>query len=106
MKLPFDLPVSILATGANKALPSLPAWKATSFWAQLLLVLSVLCNSMGVDIFAVLSDMGLGASPEAVIANGERAVSAVQQLLPLIFGIWAWVERSAPNFRLTFWRHD
>lgn len=106
MKLPFELPVSILATGANKSLPALPAWKATSFWAQLLLVLSVLFNSMGVDIFAVLSDMGLGASPEAVIANGERAVSAVQQLLPLVFGVWAWVERSAPNFRLTFWRHD
>lgn len=106
MNLPFKLPVSILATGANKALPALPAWMATSFWAQLLLALSVLCNTLGIDIFAVFSGMGLGASPEEVVANGERAVSAVQQLLPLVFGVWAWIERSAPSFRLTFWRRD
>ncbi|WP_353429479.1 hypothetical protein [Paracoccus denitrificans] len=103
MKLPFSLPISVLATGANTALPALPAWKAASFWAQLLLILSVIFNAVGIDIFAVFSDMGLGASPEEVIATGERAVSAVQQLLPLVFGIWAWLERSAPSFRLTFW---
>lgn len=54
--------MNILSTSAavlppNTALPSLPAWRAPSFWAQL-----------------------------------------------LIFGIWAWVERRAPHFRLTFWK--
>ncbi len=106
MKLPFNLPVSVLATGANTALPALPAWKAASFWAQFLLVLSVIANTFGVDIFAVFSGMGLGSTPEEVIASGGRAVGAVQQLLPLVFGVWAWIERSAPSFRLTFWGPD
>lgn len=95
------LPISILTAGASKALPALPVWKAASFWAQLLLVLSVACNAAGIDLFAALSAMGLGATPDAVLANGERAVSAVQQLLPMIFGVWAWIERRAPRFRLT-----
>lgn len=98
----MKLPISIFATGANTSLPALPAWKAASFWAQMLLVLSVVCNAVGIDLFAVLSGMGLGASPDEVIATGERAVGAIQQLLPLMFGIWAWIERAAPRFRLTF----
>lgn len=99
----MKLPISILATGSNANLPPLAAWRAASFWAQVLLVLSVVLNYFGIDLFAVLSDMRLGNSPEEVIATGERAVSAVQQLLPLVFGIWAWIERKAPRFRLTFW---
>lgn len=103
MKFPLPLPISVLSAGANSALPALPAWKAASFWAQLLLILSVALNTIGVDLFAVLSGMGLGDNPDQVVATGQRAAEAVQQLLPLIFGIWAWVERAAPRFRLTFW---
>lgn len=98
----MKLPLSILTAGANPGLPALPVWRAASFWAQLLLVLSVIANTVGLDLFAVLGDMGLGGTPEEVIATGERAVSAVQQLLPMIFGIWAWIERRAPRYRLTF----
>ena len=99
--------MNILSTSAavlppNTALPSLPAWKAPSFWAQLLLALTVVLNAVGIDLMGVLGAMGLGGTPDQVIATGERAVSAVQQLLPLIFGVWAWVERRAPHFRLTF----
>lgn len=101
MKLPI-LPVSILATGANTGLPALPAWKAASFWAQLLLVLSVICNAVGIDLYGILSAMGLGSGPDEVIVTGQNAVSAIQQLLPLVFGVWAWIERAAPSFRLTF----
>ncbi|MDO5648847.1 hypothetical protein [Paracoccus sp. (in: a-proteobacteria)] len=96
-------PISILTTGANVALPGLPAWHAASFWAQLLLVLSVICNAAGIDLFALLFAMGIGSTPDEVIATGHRAVSAVQELLPLIFGLWAWLERAAPNYRLKFW---
>lgn len=99
----MKLPLSILATGTNKALPALPAWRAASFWAQLLLVLSVLANAMGVDLFAALGEMGLGRTPDEVIATGERAVSAVQQLLPIAFGFWSWIERRAPRYQLKFW---
>lgn len=88
----------------NTALPPLPVWKAPSFWAQMLMVLTVLLNTMGIDLMAVFQGMGLGASPEEVVARGQHAVSVVQQLLPMVFGIWAYVERKAPHFRLTFWK--
>lgn len=102
----MKLPLSILTAGANSALPALPVWQAASFWAQLLLVLSVIANTLGLDLFAALGEMGLGTSPEEVIATGERAVSAVQQLLPMIFGVWAWIERRAPRYRLTLFGRD
>lgn len=100
----MKLPLSILATGGNPDLPALPAWRAASFWAQVLLILSVMLNAVGVDLFAALADMGLGSTPDEVAATGARTVGAVQQLLPLIFGIWAWLERAAPRFRLIFWK--
>ena len=103
LKLSNIIPISVLATGGNAALPTLPAAKAVSSWAMVLMALSVVCNAAEVDLFAVFADMGLGATPEEVIANGDRAVSAVQQLMPLVFGTWAWIERRAPKFRLTFW---
>ena len=87
----------------NISLPILPVWQARSFYAQLLLAASVALNFMGVDLFAVLAAMGLGASPDAVIANGERVVSAWQQIAPLVFGVWAWLERRAPNFQVVWW---
>lgn len=103
LKLPFNLPISVLATGASSDLPAMSAGKAASSWAVVLMAITTLCNFFGIDLFAVFSDMGFGSTPEEVIATGERAISAVQQLLPLAFGIWAWIERKAPKYRLTFW---
>ncbi|EGJ20101.1 hypothetical protein RSWS8N_18114 [Cereibacter sphaeroides WS8N] len=91
----------------NLALPALSLFQARSFYAQILLLLSVLLNALGIDLFAALAEMGLGSSPEEVIATGDRAVAAWQQLAPLAFGIWAWAERRAPNFRLVLpWSGD
>lgn len=105
MKLSQIIPVvSVLATGQNKSLPPLPAWQAASFWAQVLLALSVALNAVGIDLFAVLSGMGLGATPEEVVSTGHKVARAVQELLPFVFGVWAWIERKAPTFRLVFWR--
>ena len=87
----------------NLSLPTLPVWQARSFWVQLLLALTVMLNAQGIDLMGALGTLGLGTTPEAVIDTGTRAVNAVQQLLPILFGIWAWLERRAPNFRLTFW---
>lgn len=106
LKLSNLLPISVLATGGNASLPGLPAAKAASSWAMVLMAASVVCNAAGFDLFGVFADMGLGATPEAVIANGDRAVSAVQQLMPFVFGLWGWIERRAPKFRLTFWGRD
>lgn len=86
----------------NLDLPPLPSWQARSFLAQLLLVLAVALNVCGIDLFAALAEMGLGATPDEVLANGERAVSAWQSVAPLVFGVWAWVERQAPRYRLTW----
>lgn len=85
-------------------LPPLFAPMARSFWAQALLLISVALNTAGIDLFGLLGDMGLGRSPEEVLAAGDRVVSAWQQLAPLVFGLWAWLERRAPNYRLVFWR--
>lgn len=88
----------------NIDLPELPVWQARSFWAQLLLVASVLANAAGIDIFGALRDMGIGSNPDEVMATVTRIGSALQVLSPILFGVWAWLERRAPNFRLVFWR--
>ncbi len=104
MRLP--LLTTILANTAlsnNPLLPELPVWQARSFYAQILLVVSVLLNFLGIDLFRTLGEIGWGSSPEEVLATGDRAVAAWQQVAPLIFGLWAWIERRAPNFRLVWW---
>ncbi len=102
MKLSNLLPVSVLKTGGNEYLPGLPASQAASSWAVVLMALATIANTLGVDLFGFLSGLGLGDSPEEVIDAGGRTIGAVQQLLPLVFGVWAWIERLAPRFRLTF----
>lgn len=82
----------------NLSLPPLPFWQARSFYAQLLLAASVLLNSAGIDLMAILKSAGFGATPDEVIARG---VSIWQALAPIVFGLWAWFERRAPNYRLT-----
>ncbi len=87
----------------NLTLPKLNPLAARSTYAILFGVVVSLFNAMGVDILAVFADMGLGATSDQVIATGQTAVGAVQQLLPILAGIWAWFERRAPNFRLSLW---
>ncbi|MDT8856445.1 hypothetical protein RNZ50_15735 [Paracoccaceae bacterium Fryx2] len=84
----------------NLTLPVLPVWQARSFYAQLLLFAAVMLNLAGIDLFAVLGQIGAGSTPEEVLTTGDRVISAWQQVAPLAFGLWAWVERRAPNYRL------
>lgn len=88
----------------NLTLPELPFWQARSFWAQLLLVASVLANAAGIDLFGALREMGIGANPDEVMATVTRIGSALQVISPILFGVWSWLERRAPNFRLVFWK--
>lgn len=92
------------ALSNNKTLPELPAWQARSFWLTLVTGGVALANSQGADLLGIFRDMGLGASPDAVVDSAQRSISAVQALAPYVTGIWAYFERRAPNFRLTFWR--
>ncbi|MBO4168889.1 hypothetical protein [Cereibacter azotoformans] len=101
MRLP-NAPI-IAATVTSAALPALPIWQARSFYAQILLIVSVALNAFGIDLFRTLGEIGWGSTPEEVIATGDRAVAAWQQIAPLVFGLWAWIERRAPNFRLVWW---
>jgi hypothetical protein len=86
----------------NPNLPDLPAWQARSTWAILLAALITLANFVGFDLLGFTSEVGAGATPDQVIDTGNRLVSAWQIVAPLIFGLWAWVERRAPNYRLVW----
>lgn len=90
-----------LGLARNLALPALPFWMARSFYAQLLLVLTVLANTAGIDLMGYFGAMGLGSTHDEVLANGDKFVSAWQQIAPLVFGFWAWIERRAPNHRIS-----
>lgn len=90
----------MLKLSRNLALPVLAPWFARSFWAQVLAVLVVTANAAGIDLFSHLGAMGLGSSHDEVLANGDRVISAWQQIAPLILGLWAWFERLAPRYRL------
>lgn len=79
----------------NMHLPPLPAWHARSFYASLLMALTIIANAAGWDLWGVLGHLGLGATPDQV-------VDRIMMLMPLAFGFWAWWERKAPNFRLSF----
>lgn len=81
----------------NLSLPTLPIWQARSFYAQALLAISVVLNTMGIDLMGFFSASGIGATPDEVV---EKGVSIWQALAPIVFGLWSWYERRAPNYRL------
>lgn len=76
-------------------LPPLPVWQARSFWASLLLIATVAANAAGVDLAAHLGD------PDTVL---DRGAEIAQALAPVAFGLWAWLERRAPGYRLVWGR--
>lgn len=79
---------------AQSPLPPLPVWHARSFYAQLLLLASVALSFAGFDLSGWLAGFGL---------TEGRVLDAVEAAVPLAFGVWAWLERRAPKFRLV-WR--
>ncbi|WP_126975054.1 hypothetical protein [Frigidibacter oleivorans] len=79
---------------ANASLPVLPAWHARSFYASLLLALTVIGNAFGWDPLPWLAHLGLGTTPDQVVEK-------IMLLAPLGFGLWAWWERRAPHYRLS-----
>lgn len=87
----------------NLTLPTLSALQARSTWAIVTMTAITLANAFGIDLLAFFAAIGAGSSPEEVIETGERVVSAWQSVAPLLLGLWAWIERRAPNYRLVFW---
>lgn len=70
LKLSNIIPISVLATGGSDALPTCLRPGPVSSWAMVLMALSVVCNAAGVDLFAVFTDMGLGATPGRSLPMG------------------------------------
>ena len=56
MRLPTTAILAALSN--NAALPALPIWQARSFYAQILLIVSVGLNAFGIDLFATLGEIG------------------------------------------------
>lgn len=86
----------------NQSLPILPVWQARSSWAILLAALITLANFLGFDLLGFAAQIGAGATPDQILDTGNRLVSAWQIVAPLLFGLWAWIERRAPNYRLVW----
>ncbi|WP_102226905.1 hypothetical protein [Acidimangrovimonas sediminis] len=80
----------------NPSLPPLPAWHARSFYAALLMIATVICNAMGIDL-------GGWFATHLGLANESAVLDFVMAVMPIVFGLWAWAERHAPNYRLV-WR--
>ncbi|MDN5785732.1 hypothetical protein [Pseudorhodobacter sp.] len=85
----------------NITLPTLPLFAARSTWAMVIAALITIFNTLGIDLLGFFTSIGAGSTPDEVLATGQRVVSAWQIVAPLALGFWAWVERRAPNFRLT-----
>lgn len=81
----------------TSSLPEMPAWHARSFYASLFMALSLVANMIGVDFLAWTSEIGLGDTKKEVLDQ-------VELLMPLLFALWAWIERLAPNFKLVWHR--
>ncbi len=86
----------------NTALPVLNGLAARSTWLILIAAAIQICNMVGFDLLGLLGDMGIGSTPEEVVAAGNRVVAAWQMIAPIALSVWAWVERRAPNFRLVW----
>lgn len=86
----------------NTDLPVLNGFAARSTWLMVIAAAVQVCTMCGIDLMAIAAAMGIGGTPEEVVASAERVISAWQMVAPLLLSIWAWVERRAPNFRLVW----
>lgn len=86
----------------NTGLPPLNGMAARSTWLVVLGTLFTLASAVGLDLGGLLGATGIGATPEEVVATGERFVGAWQLVAPQLLFLWAWIERRAPNYRLVW----
>ena len=94
---------------ANHTLPPLNPLKARSSIALGLTIITGICQIFGVDLFGFLSSLGLGGDQAAVLGHADGAVVVVNSLIEhgnevilLLAPVWLWIERRAPNARLSF----
>ncbi|WP_210526419.1 hypothetical protein [Rubellimicrobium arenae] len=87
--------------GPNRLLPPLNPLKARSTIAAILVALTALAPLLG--------ETGVASLVKDVVDNGdgiqtgvENGIRAVDSLIGLGSALWFWLERRAPNFRLSF----
>lgn len=76
--------------GPNMDLPPLPMWQARSFWVAMVAAAAQIAALLKFDLFGYFGFEGT-----------EPMVDALMQIVAAVALIWTWLERRAPNYRLT-----
>ncbi len=86
--------------GPNRDLPPLSPFFARSTIAAVLSLLAIVGPLLGGGLGEVLTE--IAGSADLIQQQTETAVDAFNALLGVASLIWLYVERRAPNFRLSF----
>lgn len=87
-------------SGPNRALPALSPLRARSTVAAILSLLAVIGPLLGGGVGEVLAE--LAANADLIQVQTERVIDALNALIGAAALVWFWLERRAPNFRLSF----
>lgn len=94
----FDVPKDYVPEPAPQGpLPPLNPFLARSTYATILLVISSLSATLGVDL---LGTLGGWVGVEAL--TDTKVLKLIDDLLPVASGLWLWWERKNPSFRIGF----
>ena len=80
----------IVTPGPNDELPALPMWQARSFWVTLVAAALQIATFARFDLLGVFG-----------VEGSEQLVDAIMQIVAAVAMLWIFMERRAPNFRLT-----
>ncbi|KQI68684.1 hypothetical protein AN189_07180 [Loktanella sp. 3ANDIMAR09] len=84
----------------NKSLPPLNPLLARSTLAAALTIVGLIGPLIGGGLGEIAAE--IVANEESIQDGAETAVNAINALLGLAGGVWFWIERRAPNNRLSF----
>jgi uncharacterized membrane protein len=77
-------------SGPNTDLPALPAWQARSFWVAIVAAVLQVATLAHIDVLGIFG-----------VEGSEQLVDSIMQIVAAIGLVWVWIERQAPNFRLS-----
>jgi hypothetical protein len=86
--------------GPNLVLPTLNPLKARSSIAGVLAILSIVSPLLNGGIGEIVSE--LLSSEQVIQQQSEIAIASINALVGVVGLVWFWIERRAPNFRLSF----
>ena len=74
----------------NTDLPPLSIWQARSTWVVIVGALSQIAVFARFDLFGLFG-----------VTGSEPLVDGIMQIVAAVSLVWVWLERKAPNYRLT-----